>query len=56
MELLCLILPAATSLRSLKYATIGYPTIGDDGASALAAILKETQITNLECAEKFAYV
>ena len=24
--------------------------IGDEGASALAAILKETQITNLACA------
>ena len=24
--------------------------IGDKGASALAAVLKETQITNLECA------
>ena len=24
--------------------------IGDEGASALAAILKETQITHLECA------
>ncbi len=30
--------------------SIGYNYIGDEGASALAAILKETQITNLRCA------
>ena len=30
--------------------SIGYNNIGDTGASALAAILKETMISNLECA------
>ena len=30
--------------------SIGLNFIGDEGASALAAILKETQITNLKCA------
>ena len=32
--------------------------IGDEGASALAAVLKETKITNLKCAAapKFAFV
>ena len=30
--------------------SIGYNEIGDKGASALAAILKETMISNLECA------
>ena len=30
--------------------SIGYNKIGDKGASALAAILKETMISNLECA------
>ena len=35
-------LPLAHSLRGNN--------IGDEGASALAAILKETQITNLRCA------
>ena len=30
--------------------SIGNNRIGDEGASALAAILKETQITNLKCA------
>ena len=30
--------------------SIGYNKIGDEGASALAAILKETMISNLECA------
>jgi hypothetical protein len=30
--------------------SIGWNEIGDKGASALAAILKETQITHLECA------
>ena len=30
--------------------SLGGNKIGDEGASALAAILKETQITNLECA------
>ena len=30
--------------------SIGYNEIGDKGASALAAILKETMISNLRCA------
>ena len=30
--------------------SIGNNEIGDKGASALAAILKETMISNLECA------
>ena len=30
--------------------SIGYNYIGDEGASALAAILKETMISNLKCA------
>ena len=30
--------------------SIGWNEIGDKGASALAAILKETMITKLECA------
>ena len=30
--------------------SIGYNHIGHEGASALAAILKETQITTLQCA------
>ena len=30
--------------------SIGYNEIGDEGASALAAILKETMISDLECA------
>ena len=30
--------------------SIGDNNIGDEGASALAAILKETMISNLECA------
>ena len=30
--------------------SIGWNEIGDKGASALAAILKETMISNLECA------
>ena len=30
--------------------SLDYNEIGDEGASALAAILKETQITHLECA------
>ena len=30
--------------------SIGYNRIGAEGASALAAILKETMISNLECA------
>ena len=30
--------------------SLAYNKIGDEGASALAAILKETQISNLECA------
>ena len=30
--------------------SIGYNRIGDEGASALAAILKETMISNLKCA------
>ena len=30
--------------------SIGWNGIGDKGASALAAVLKETQITNLKCA------
>ena len=30
--------------------SLGGNKIGDKGASALAAILKETQITNLKCA------
>ena len=38
-------IPAPTLARSL-----GDNQIGVDGASALAAVLKETQITNLECA------
>ena len=81
--LLGLMLPAATSLRSLEYATNPNPNpspnpnplsapidthllshcpgpsppdsfywnnIGPEGASALAAVLKETHITNLKCA------
>ena len=30
--------------------SIGYNEIGDKGGSALAAILKETMISNLKCA------
>ena len=30
--------------------SLGFNDIGDEGASALASILKETQITTLECA------
>ena len=30
--------------------SIGHNDIGDKGASALAAILKETMISNLKCA------
>ena len=30
--------------------SIGYNKIGDKGASALAAILKETMISHLKCA------
>ena len=38
--------------------SIGYNEIGDKGASALAAILKETKIINLRCATArvFAFV
>ena len=39
--------------------SIGYNEIGVEGASALAAILKETMISNLECAASpsvFAFV
>jgi hypothetical protein len=38
--------------------SLGHNHIGDEGASALAAILKETQITNLGCAAArvFAFV
>ena len=39
-----LTLPLSISCR------LGDNTIGDDGGSALAAILKETQITELQCA------
>ena len=30
--------------------SLGYSKIGDEGASALAAILKETMISNPKCA------
>ena len=47
--------PADTYLPSYCAPTpiprsIGSNDIGDEGASALAAILKETKITNLKCA------
>jgi len=35
--------------------SLGGNKIGDKGASALAAILKETQITNLKCAAARAF-
>ena len=45
--------PSPSSLGSL-YGN----SIGDEGASALAAVLKETKITNLKCAaaQAFAFV
>ena len=40
--------PLCPSLGSLSW-----NSIGEEGASALAAILKETKITNLKCAALF---
>ena len=44
-------IPASPLARSLEYNEIGV-----DGASALAAVLKETQITNLGCAAALSEV
>jgi len=45
--LLAFMLPAAMSVRSLN---LSFNNIGPEGASALAAVLEETQIQQLECA------
>ena len=42
--------PVDTPLLAPIPCSLGYNEFGDEGVSALAAILKETQITNLKCA------
>ena len=50
--------PVDTRLLPPISCSLGYNYIGDEGASALAAVLKETMITNLKCAlpRVFAFV
>jgi hypothetical protein len=51
-------LPVLSYCPHPSLCSLGYNRIGADGASALAAILKETQITQLKCAAArvFAFV
>ena len=50
--------PVDTRLLPPISCSLGYNYIGVEGASALAAVLKETMITNLKCAlpRVFAFV
>ena len=51
--------PIDTRLLPPIPCSLGYNGIGVEGTSALAAVLKETMITNLECAatrEAFAFL